>query len=64
MGLVLVIAVVVAAALAFFWPEGETIGGIEGGAVIAGLSVLIELEFLKGRERLTSYGDVHSVLRY
>ena len=36
----------------------------ESGAVIAGLSVLIELEFLKGRERLTSHGDVHSVLRY
>ena len=35
MGLVFVIAVVMAAALAFFWPEGQTIGGIEGGAVIA-----------------------------
>jgi len=34
------------------------------GAVIEGIAVLIELEFLKGRERMTDFGDVHSVLRY
>ena len=33
-------------------------------ATIAGITVLIELAFLPGRERLRKYGDVHSVLRY
>ena len=33
-------------------------------AEIAGITVLIELGFLNGRERLRKYGDVHSVLRY
>lgn len=33
-------------------------------ANIAGITVLIELEFLKGRDRVREYGDVHSVLRY
>ncbi|MGH7132791.1 MAG: adenine phosphoribosyltransferase [Phycisphaerales bacterium] len=31
---------------------------------IVGVSVLIELTFLNGRERLTPYGQVHSVLTY
>ncbi len=35
----------------------------EGGAVIAGLSVLIELEALGGAKRLEKYGKVHSVIR-
>jgi adenine phosphoribosyltransferase len=34
------------------------------GAQIAGISVLIELEFLKGRDRLAGPGQVRSVLRY
>jgi len=34
------------------------------GAEIAGITVLIELLFLKGRARLERYGDVHSVLVY
>lgn len=34
------------------------------GAVIEAVVVLIELEFLNGRDRLTDFGDVHSVLRY
>jgi len=33
------------------------------GGHIAGLGFLIELEFLRGREKLTRY-DVHSVLKY
>ena len=33
------------------------------GGRIAGVGFLIELEFLKGREKLTRY-DVHSVLKY
>ncbi len=33
------------------------------GAHVAGIGVLIELEFLKGREKLSRY-DVHAVLRY
>lgn len=33
-------------------------------AEIVGITVLIELEFLKGRERLREFGEVHSVLRY
>ena len=36
----------------------------QSGATIAGLSVLIELDFLKGRQRVERYGAVHSVLRY
>ncbi|MFP4144291.1 MAG: adenine phosphoribosyltransferase [Phycisphaeraceae bacterium] len=34
------------------------------GAEIVGVTVLIELEFLHGRERLRPYDTVHSVLRY
>lgn len=34
------------------------------GAEIAGVSVLIELLALKGRDRVRRYGDVHSVLTY
>ncbi len=34
------------------------------GAEIAGLTVLIELEFLKGRQRVAEFGQVHSVLKY
>ncbi len=34
------------------------------GAVIEGIAVLIELEFLEGSKRLGDFGDVHSVLRY
>ena len=34
------------------------------GATIAGLTVLIELPALRGRDRLTSFGDVHSVMTY
>lgn len=33
-------------------------------AVIAGITVLIELTFLKGRDKLARYGDLHSVIRY
>ena len=33
------------------------------GAQVAGLSFLIELTFLKGRERLSAY-DVHSAIQY
>ncbi len=36
----------------------------ESGAVIAGLSVLIELLSLNGAARLGGYGAVHSVLKY
>lgn len=34
------------------------------GAQIAGITVLIELDFLNGRHLLESFGEVHSVLRY
>ena len=34
------------------------------GATIAGLTVLIELPALRGRERLAAFGEVHSVLTY
>jgi adenine phosphoribosyltransferase len=34
------------------------------GANIAGMTVLIELGFLKGRERVRGIGEVHSVLKY
>ncbi|MBL8762765.1 MAG: adenine phosphoribosyltransferase [Phycisphaerae bacterium] len=34
------------------------------GARLLGISVLIELTFLPGRESLRAYGDVHAVLRY
>lgn len=34
------------------------------GATIAGISVLIELDGLSGRDRLSKYGEVRSVLRY
>jgi adenine phosphoribosyltransferase len=33
-------------------------------AVIAGITVLIELEFLRGRERVREFSDLHAVLRY
>jgi adenine phosphoribosyltransferase len=33
-------------------------------AEIAGITVLIELEFLRGRERVREFGEVHSVLKY
>lgn len=33
-------------------------------AELAGITVLIELIFLRGRDRLRRFGDVHSVLRY
>ncbi len=33
-------------------------------ATIVGITVLIELTFLNGRDRLASYGDVHAVLKY
>jgi len=36
----------------------------ESGGVIVGLSVLIELTFLKGGEKLAKHGRVHSVLKY
>lgn len=34
------------------------------GAQIKGITVLMELEALKGRNRVAEYGDVHSVLKY
>lgn len=34
------------------------------GAVIVGMSVLIELEALRGRERIRGVGTVHSVVKY
>jgi adenine phosphoribosyltransferase len=34
------------------------------GATIAGITVLIELGFLKGRERVRGLGEVHAVLTY
>lgn len=34
------------------------------GAEIAGITVLIELDFLHGRDLLCGYSEVHSVLRY
>jgi len=34
------------------------------GAQIAGITVLIELDFLNGRAQLGGYGDLHSVLHY
>jgi adenine phosphoribosyltransferase len=36
----------------------------QAGATITGITVLIELQFLKGRERLRGLGEFHSVLRY
>jgi adenine phosphoribosyltransferase len=33
-------------------------------AEIVGITVLIELAFLNGRERLSRYGDLHAVLKY
>ncbi|MBS0198422.1 MAG: adenine phosphoribosyltransferase [Planctomycetes bacterium] len=36
----------------------------ESGGEIAGMSVLIELEFLRGAAKVAEYGKVHSVLRY
>jgi len=34
------------------------------GATIVGITVLIELAFLRGREKVGEFGVVHSVLRY
>lgn len=34
------------------------------GGEIAGITVLIELTFLPGRERLKPYGDLHAVVKY
>ncbi len=34
------------------------------GAAITGITVLIELEFLKGRDRVRDFGEVYSVLKY
>ncbi|MCC5821904.1 MAG: adenine phosphoribosyltransferase [Phycisphaerales bacterium] len=34
------------------------------GAEIVGITVLIELEFLKGRERLGRFAEAHSVLKF
>lgn len=36
----------------------------KSGAEIAGITVLIELNFLRGREKLEGLGEVHSVLKY
>lgn len=36
----------------------------EMGAEIAGITVLIELEFLNGRKSVDAFGKVHSVLKY
>lgn len=36
----------------------------EAGAVICGMSVLIELTFLNGAQRMAKHGVVHSVLKY
>lgn len=36
----------------------------KAGAEIAGITVLIELDYLSGRDLLDGYCDVHSVLRY
>jgi len=40
----------------------ELVSGMQ--AEIVGITVLIELGFLGGREKLRKYGEVHSVLRY
>lgn len=34
------------------------------GAQIAGITVLIELSFLSGRDKLKGFGEAHSVLKY
>lgn len=34
------------------------------GAHIAGITVLIELDFLNGRDQLNDFGELHSVMRY
>jgi len=34
------------------------------GGSIAGITVLIELTFLPGRQRLKTYGDLHAVIKY
>jgi adenine phosphoribosyltransferase len=34
------------------------------GGTLAGITVLIELTFLPGREKLASYGEIHSAIRY
>jgi adenine phosphoribosyltransferase len=34
------------------------------GAEIVGITVLIELEFLRGRDLVSEFGQVHSVLKY
>ena len=34
------------------------------GADLVGITVLIELTFLPGREKLNGYGDIHAVMRF
>ncbi len=34
------------------------------GADLVGITVLIELTFLPGREKLSGYGDIHAVMRF
>ena len=34
------------------------------GGTIVGISVLIELAFLNGRQKLTEYGDIHAVIEF
>ena len=34
------------------------------GGEVAGISVLIELTFLPGREKLRNYGELHAVIKY
>lgn len=34
------------------------------GAQIAGIAVLVELGFLPGREKVSTHGDVHAVIRF
>jgi len=34
------------------------------GARIVGITVLIELAFLNGREKIVRFGQAHSVLKY
>lgn len=34
------------------------------GGVVSGITVLIELAALRGREKLTEFGEVHAVLKY
>ena len=36
----------------------------ESGGIIVGISLLIELSFLPGREKLSPFGEIHSVLKF